>query len=270
MRKLIERLKGVNFKLLFFSIRYKRQVLVYTILFFLSSSLISWVLHLFFASIDSWDDNNFSKWEKSFTLGFSSTGFLALIVTLRIFQKSDMRLVRQTTLQIFEKFRDDRFLEVREKVWEIQKKWHADTKYKEALINAAYTLNQQSQSELGEEKELDNQVKKERNVKDNLKKDMNDIRRLFEFYTSLLDFADIPEVLISYRYFHYGWWRRFLYEIAFIEDKHNICNSELEKFEFFDYEKYVDETSHVNKLIKLDEIFGFTGIPYDFVFHREI
>jgi len=207
---------------------------IYLILLFIFSIFITLIVYYFYYYIPI-NDIDYGRWEKSISTGISSASFIAIIITIKVWQDTDRRNINQVTLILFEKFRDDRFYKIRAKAWIVKNKWDNEKGYKERLISSSF-----------ENVKLLN--------KGQLDEDMKSIRDLIEFYTILSGCTGSEEAMRVCRYFYYGWWRRFLYEIARIHDDYykpiNILNEHNKK----DYENYTTAISYTEKLKKLDQL----------------
>ncbi|WP_339715478.1 hypothetical protein [uncultured Kriegella sp.] len=72
------------------------------------------------------------------------------------------------------------------------------------------------------------------------------------------------EILQSLRYFYYGWWRKFLYEIAHeIESNRNINEIIINA-----KSDYLENISYTKNLERLDKICGLEDIPKNIEIHH--
>ncbi|WP_460958638.1 hypothetical protein [Spirosoma litoris] len=88
-----------------------------------------------------------NRWEKSLTLAASTASFLALAVSIKIWQDTDKRQINLATLSLFEKFRDDRFHDIRHRAWKVKNKWDNQKGYKEKFEKAAFPEDMLSKNE---------------------------------------------------------------------------------------------------------------------------
>ena len=245
-------------------------IIVFTV-FILSVTLASILSYYFFSYIDSVDvviakKSEFDKWEKSLQIAVSVGTFFGILASIKIYEYTDKRQVYQYTLSLFEKFRDERFSKIRDRAWQVRKKWDKDEKnYKHKLIEASFEKT--TEIKASPTPETEQEPLNDPNDKALLKEDIKAVRDLFEFYSNLICYKDIPEALISYRFFYYGWWRPFLYTMAKIHDDKYEINKDLNEIETFDYQRYMDNISYIYKLKQLDEIFGFKGVDEKMIIH---
>lgn len=207
--------------------------------------------------------------EKSSQVAVSAAGFLAIIISIKIYRDTDRRQVTQITLSLFEKLRDDKFANIRDRVWEVRRKWNSDENYKIKFEKYAFLKNN-SIKNVSIERELvigDKLTIEEEEEKIAFRKDIKDVRDLFEFYSNLVIYEDVPEAFHHFKYFYYGWWRSFLYEIAEMHDKKYIYIENIDD-NFIDYELYKKNMSYVDRLKRLDKMFIFNNLPHKMDLHE--
>ncbi|GAB4015296.1 hypothetical protein GCM10028808_40240 [Spirosoma migulaei] len=195
------------------------------------------------------DAAEFSRWEKAIQIAVSITGFLSLLISVKIWQDSDKRQVSQAAISLFEKFRDERFAKIRSEAWIKRNKYYYEEGYREKIIDASAKIEEEYKYNF-------------------LMQEMRVVRDLIEFYTVLSEYKGCEEIIKKCRYFHYGYWRHFLYEIAELHDNYNLPVSTFEEFYDSEYKKYVVGISYVATLKRMDRLVGFENIPENFKFHE--
>ncbi|WP_299436655.1 hypothetical protein, partial [uncultured Maribacter sp.] len=176
----------------------------------------------------------------------SLTGFISIIVVIIYSKKSIQRDVQKGTIELFQEFNGERFKEIRTKAWVVKEKWENKKNYKSKFLEYNF-----GKGEKKENKELTEEI--------------NVIYKLLEFYLIISTFEENKSILQSLRYFYYGWWRKFLYEIAAeIEDNRDI--NDIVKNGKSDY---LDNISYVKNLERLDKICGLENIPKNIAIHND-
>jgi|GEM_PF-7077815 len=171
-------------------------------------------------------------------ISISITGFLSIIVTIIQTKKSVQRDIQQTTLHLFKEFNNDLFRDKRSRGWEVMDKWYSEESYKQRFLeyNLGETITSKDE-ELG--------------------KDIRAIYTILEFYLVVSVNGTNKDLLKAVRYFYYGWWRHFLYDIGAELEKLRKVDNELLRSES-DYLKSISYIEHLNKL---DKLCGLENIP---------
>ncbi|WP_421825925.1 hypothetical protein [Larkinella sp.] len=230
------------------------EILTYLMGAFIAFLFFTISSYLMYNFIDS-SKTQFEKLEKSLQVGVSVAGFLSLIVSIKIFRDTDRRQLSQATLNLFEKFTDTKFAEIRYAAWEVRRKWFHEKGYKEKYIASAFPPND---------------VESEMSSDNDFREDIKNVRDLFDFFSTLVAYEDSKETIRICRLFYYGWWRNFLYEIAKVSDQYYTPNIEIkQKYKYtFNYSLYAKTVSYVAILKKLDIIFEFEGVKEEEIFHK--
>ncbi|WP_460473470.1 hypothetical protein [Emticicia fontis] len=226
-------------------------LLLYFVFFILLAILFANVAHIFFLNLKSKGssgDIEFSEWEKSLQIGISISGFLSLLVSIKIWQDTSKQEISQATISLFEKFRDEDFSKIRMEAWKIRNKWYLENNYKQEIIESSKKLHEEYDT-------------------NQFMQTMKPVRRLIEFYTILSQYKGNEDIVKRCRYFHYGYWRPFLYEIAKLHDEYNTPVTEFSNKYTMQYQEYIKGISYVETLKNMDRFVGFEGIKEDFRFH---
>lgn len=177
-------------------------------------------------------------------ISISITGFLSIIVTIIQTKKSVQRDIQQTTIHLFKEFNSDSFRDKRTRGWEVMEKWYSEDGYKKRFLeyNLGETITTKDE-ELG--------------------KDIRAIYTLLEFYLVVSVNGTNKDLLKAVRYFYYGWWRHFLYDIGEeLENLRKVDNILLRRDN--DYLKSISYIEHLNKL---DKLCGLENIPTETKLH---
>lgn len=176
----------------------------------------------------------------------SLTGFISIIVAIIYSKKSIQQDIQKGTIELFQEFNGERFKSIRGEAWKVKEKWYNEKNYRKRFLD--YNLNI-----------ADRKTNKE------LDKDIGVIYELLEFYLIVSSYDGNQQILRSLRYFYYGWWRPFLYDIGGEIEKNRGINPIL----FQTKNEYIDNISYVKNLEKLDEICGLQKIAKDIEIHYD-
>ncbi|WP_406684341.1 hypothetical protein N1F78_01020 [Seonamhaeicola sp. MEBiC1930] len=174
----------------------------------------------------------------------SITGFISIIVAIIYSKKSIQRDIQKGTIELFQEFNDERFKEIRTKAWVVKEKWEKKKNYRKKFIDHNFHNPKQKKDE-------------------ELEEEINVIYKLLEFYLVISTFEENKTILQSLRYFYYGWWRPFLYDIS-SEIESNRKINEIIKTSKSDY---LDNISYTQSLERLDRICGLEKIPKNTIIH---
>ncbi|TYA74930.1 hypothetical protein [Seonamhaeicola marinus] len=191
-------------------------------------------------------DEKVAEFLNILTPAISIVGFLSIILTIVYTRKSILRELNSGTQELFSLFRSEKNEALRYRAWEVKQKWENEPGYKKKLIDYKY----------GEREETKNKK---------LNKDINSVFEILEFYLMLSNYHDNKQLFKSYRYFYYGWWRKFLYDIGGEIEKSRKCNENIRK----SHPDYFKAISYTESLKRLDEICGFHDIPIDEEIHYD-
>jgi hypothetical protein len=229
------------------------ELAIYLLALIILSIIVAFVFHHFFYTLDNGKTRkeNFELWEKSLPIAISATGFLSLLITVKIWQDTDKRQVNQAALSLFEKFRDESFIDLRRRAWLIRNKWMNEEGYKERMQEYVYDP-------------ANFYVPYDDNL---YMKEFVDVRALFEFYAVLTSYTGSEDIIKSCRYFYYGWWRPFLYEVAPMHDQYYRPTTKFIEEYPEDYVEYQTNMTYLETLRKLDRMIGFDHLPDDLVIH---
>lgn len=183
---------------------------------------------------------------KILTTSISITGFISVIFAIIYSQKNIQREIQNRTIELFKEFNSNRFKEIRSKAWIIKHKWYNDKNYKNRFLELSYNSTL---------RKADHEIDREISV----------VYELLEFYLIVSSCEGNESILRGVRYFYYGWWRPFLYDVGSeIEDRRGICPivTSIKN-------DYVDNISYIKNLEKLDKICGLDKIPKDMIIHGD-
>lgn len=192
-----------------------------------------------------------------FSLAVSLTAFASIIFTLQQTRNDNQNELKQITIDLFKELRGAHFRDARDKAWQVKSKWDKNQKgYQKKLLIAMFTDKTNSESGV--------EISKEQ---------IQAIYDLIGFYSMLSLYEGNETHLKALNYFYYGWWRKFLYELAlekdsrrstdlFIED--DLKNGKVK----FDRDEYIKNISFVSSLKRLDGLCGFKNLPIDFEIHK--
>ena len=145
--------------------------------------------------------SSFNEWIKIIQASLSVSGFTGIIYSIEIARKSARRSLNADSISLFDKFRDKRFEEIRNKAWNVKEKWDDNKEnYREEVIKAYFTKT------------------KPGSRPHPLHKELFSVFELIEFYNMLSVNKESAALIKSFRYFYFDYWREFLYEIAEILD----------------------------------------------------
>lgn len=238
-----------------------KAIIIYSILYFAITLVFGILSFLFFHLVSELSGDNkslFDKWDKASQVAVSAASFVTIILSVKIFQDTDRRQVNQATISAFEKFRDKNFADIRKKVWEVKKKWSKNENGYQIKLEAN-SFDKEATKHI-----VDNLLDDE---KEALDQDILNIRDLLEFYVNLTIYEDKPEALKNCRYFYYDWWRSFLYEMAKLHDNNYLQDQSIASPKNLNYEDYKYNVSYINKLNRLDKMFGFDGVDINEIFY---
>lgn len=175
---------------------------------------------------------------KLLTISIAITGFLSIIFTIIHSRKNIQREIKKNSVDLFQIFRSEKIRNARSLGWRVKQKWTNDTSYKQEFL-----------------KFLFNNPDSEPNA--DLLKETDAIYDLLEFYHLVGNYEGDCEHLKSYRYFYYGWWRRFLYEMAYQIESHRKVNPLVHVH----CPDYLDNISYTKDLQQVDKLCGLENIP---------
>lgn len=228
------------------------QDLVYPfILIVLLGALFSIIIYFATNTIIEYDvlvepdkDKRLDALIKIIGISISITGFLSIIVTIIQTKKSVQRDIQQTTTHLFKEFNSDSFRDKRTRGWGVMEKWYSEKDYKKRFLeyNLGETVTTKDE-ELG--------------------KDIRAIYTLLEFYLVVSVNGSNDDLLKAVRYFYYGWWRHFLYDVGKELENTRKVNTTLLKRD----SNYLKSISYIEHLNKLDKLCGLENIPTDIKIH---
>lgn len=189
-------------------------------------------------------DKRLDGFLKILGVAISVTGFLSIILTIIESRKNIQREIQKNTVDLFREFRSEKLRKARNDGWEVKKKWFGQEDYKQKYLN--HNFNNPTEIPNAE-----------------LEIDTHAVYDLLEFYMVLSSSEITQDVLKTFRFFYYGWWRKFLYSIAEEIEKKRKMNLEVLK----NSPAYVESLSFTNNLKKLDKLCGFEGIKPDEELH---
>lgn len=164
---------------------------------------------------------------------------------------------QQATIDLFKEFRSDRMRNARYGAWKVKIIWDsaADEKFKDEFIRALV-----GEIEIG------------RGTIDIQKDDIRAVYDLFAFY-NMLSLYEKNEIHIkNLNYFYYGWWRKFLYEIADKYDKRKsqeISTTAPMELDSDFRKEFIHAISFKRTLKQLDKLCGFNDLAEDFSIYKE-
>lgn len=235
-----------------------KPMLLFIVVFIFSFLLIVIFLS-YFTHTNFFDSNAFNNklTDLISLLSLSATisAFTSIYFSINEAKNARSNELKQTTIDLFRELRSERFTKVTTHCWAIKTKWDKnESDYKSKLISSMF-------SEI-ENLESDIQITKEQ---------IQAIWDLTGFFTILSLYNDNNDDIKKLNYFYYGWWRKFLYELAELRDDRRIRDT----FSFedcrninFNRNTYVDNVTLKPILQRLDKLCGFENIPESFEFHK--
>ena len=191
------------------------------------------------------------------SLSISFTAFASIFFSLQQSKSQRRNELKQITIDLFKELRGQHFREVRDKSWLVKSKWEKNKNgYRQKLIQAMFSDKTNSEEGI------------------NITKDqIQAIYDLIGFYSVLSLYRDNENDIQNLSYFYYGWWRKFLYELAELKDARREEDLFTEDFVLnnkikFKQQTYVDNVSLKSMLKRLDLLCGFQDLPEDFELHR--
>lgn len=189
------------------------------------------------------------------SLSISFTAFFSIIFSLQQTIHNRQNELKQITVDMFKELRGQHFRQVRSRCWEVKEKWDEDENsdgYRDRLINAMFSDSS------------DSTITSEHTQA---------IYDLIGFYTILSLYRGNENDIRHLNYFYYGWWRKFLYELAEYKDLRRVDylfdDSELTNHEFkFDKQGYIDNVTLKPVLKRLDILCGFENLPGKLNMHK--
>ncbi|GAB3327844.1 hypothetical protein GCM10027299_29030 [Larkinella ripae] len=223
--------------------------IIVLLIFTLSLFAVTITLYLYFSTFRA-DVVRFSWLEKAITIAVSVAGFSSIITSVIIWQESEKKQIGLVTISLFERFREPEFRESRDRAWQIRNRWYLEEGYKERVVESS--------------------TKTFEEFKDNfLMQEMRPVRELIEFYTLLSEYKGREDVIKRCRYFHYGYWRHFLYEIAEAHDNYNKLSLQSFGQAYPEkYREYFEGISYVNTLQRMDDLLGLNDLSKNVKFHE--
>lgn len=89
------------------------------------------------------------------------------------------------------------------------------------------------------------------------------VYELLEFYLIASSLENHESILKSLRYFYYGWWRHFLYDVGGEIESRRGIHEDVKK----NNSDYLDNISYVKNLERLDMLCGLENLPKDISIH---
>lgn len=176
----------------------------------------------------------------------SLTGFISIIVAIIYSKKSIQRDAQKGAIELFQEFNGKEFKKTRTKAWAVKYKWENEKNYKKKFLNYNFS----------------NAVKKDDKK---LNKEINVVYKLLEFYLVISTYKENKDILQSLRYFYYGWWRPFLYDIANEIENNRKINNKVQEAK----SDYIENIMYTRNLERLDQICGLENIPRDTKIHLD-
>lgn len=174
----------------------------------------------------------------------SITGFVSIIVTIIQSRKTIQKDLQQSTIDLFKEFRSEKFKNTRDRVWGLMNNWMQTEGFKQKFID--YNFKQDNKK-----------------VEEELDKDIKALYDMLEFYLILSVYEGNENVLKALRYFYYGWYRHFLYDIAKEIESNRQVNPLLSSYKT----SYLSDLSYVSNLERLDRLCGLDKIPKNTIIH---
>lgn len=224
---------------------YLVDLLLPFILMVLLGTFFTYAIHLVLVGLFQYNlfdlldqEKRVDAFTKIIGVAISLTGFLSIILTIIQSRRNIQREIQKNTIDLFREFRSEKVKQARNRAWAVRDKWYNNETYKAEYLKFNFDNPDNVENE-------------------QLSNDTNAIYDILEFYLIVSAYDGNKDVIKAFRYFYYGWWRPFLYEVATEIETHRKCNPLLNTYS----PEYIDGVSFTKNLEKLDKMCGFQKIP---------